>query len=81
MRGNARLVQQGQELLRSVGIDPIFGKEVLCWAPNRVKGQHSIDALEPLVERLQETIDVGGGYDEVVKVLDKFKDAAAKRGQ
>ena len=74
------LVAQGQDILRSVGIDPIYGKEVLGWAPNRVKGQHSKDALQPLVDRLQETVDAGGGYDEVVEVLDHFKDIAAGRG-
>ena len=27
------LVDQGQDILRKVGIDPLFGKEVLTWAP------------------------------------------------
>ena len=28
------LVREGQDLLRKVGIDPLFGEEVLYWAPN-----------------------------------------------
>ena len=32
------LVAEGQELLRRYGIDPIFGKENLVWAPWRIKG-------------------------------------------
>ena len=48
------LVKQGQEILRKYGIDPIAGKEVLCWAPNRVVGQHSYKAIEPLVQKLLE---------------------------
>ena len=51
------LVKQGQEILRKYGIDPIAGKEVLCWAPNRVVGQHSYKAIEPLVQKLLE-IDI-----------------------
>ncbi|NBU17324.1 MAG: hypothetical protein EBS48_10020, partial [Actinobacteria bacterium] len=39
------LVIDGQRILRSIGIDPIHGVENLVWAPWRVKGQHSIDAL------------------------------------
>ena len=43
------LVQEGQEILRRYGIDPIIGKENLVWAPNAVIGQHSLDALKNVV--------------------------------
>ena len=39
------LVKEGQEILRGYKIDPSYGKEVLDWAPNGVKGQHAITAL------------------------------------
>jgi hypothetical protein len=44
------LVREAQDILRQYDIDPIYGPENLNWAPNRVQGQHSIDALQPLVE-------------------------------
>ena len=40
-----KLVQEGQELFRRYGIEPIIGKENLVWAPNRVAGQHNISAF------------------------------------
>jgi hypothetical protein len=43
-------MKEGQEILRQVGIDPLFGKEVFVWAPNNPPGQHHIDALQPLVD-------------------------------
>lgn len=49
-----KLVQEGQELLRKYGIDPIIGKENLVWAPNRVAGQHSIAALDDIIEILED---------------------------
>ncbi|MDR4904409.1 hypothetical protein S3E15_01814 [Bacillus mycoides] len=33
------LVQEGQEILRKHGIEPIIGEENLVWAPNTVIGQ------------------------------------------
>ncbi|COF59631.1 Uncharacterized protein conserved in bacteria [Streptococcus pneumoniae] len=49
-----KLVQESQELLRKYGIDPIIGKENLVWAPNRVAGQHSIAALDDIIEILED---------------------------
>ena len=46
------LVQEGQELLRKVGIDPIFGKEVLFWAPNK-KGLHVKAMLQNLIDEIE----------------------------
>jgi len=72
------LVQEGQ-LLRDYDIDPIYGIENLSWAPNRVEGQHSIDALEPLVEDLRELRELGAPREEVLKVLQMHQDISASR--
>ena len=72
---------EGQEILREAGIDPIFGQEVLGWAPNRVPGQHSGDTLEELVVELRELRKSEAPYERYVATLDKFKRQAATRGQ
>ena len=54
------LVREGQELLGRYGIDPIYGLENLIWAPNRVAGQHGIEALRGVVEQLKMVEDFGG---------------------
>ena len=74
-----KLVKEGQEILREVGIDPIFGKENLVWAPNRVKGQHGIDALENVVEKLREVKKIGGDYDDFADALKRLGEVAARR--
>ena len=47
-------------------IDPVLGLEILVWAPNRVKGQHSTEVLLEVVERLQ-AIERRGGDEETVR--------------
>lgn len=72
------LVTEGQAILRKVGIDPINGLENLTWAP-RVRGQHTLAALEPLVTDLRAVGQAGGQYDDVVEILKRYGDIAAKR--
>ena len=83
-KGNGKaqqeLVKEGQEILRKYGIDPIWGKENLIWAPNRVKGQHSIEALTKVVEKLRLVDEYGGEYEDIVDVLyDLGKKAASRK--
>ncbi len=73
------LAREGQAILTRNGIDPIFGKENLIWAPNRVCGQHDSAALENVVTKLREVERAGGDYDDFVEVLKKLGDLAAKR--
>ncbi len=49
------LVKEGQEILKEYDIDPILGLENLVWAPNRVKGQHGIEALRNVVDNLKKS--------------------------
>jgi ABC-type proline/glycine betaine transport system substrate-binding protein len=74
------LVKEGQEILRKHGIDPIYGAENLCWAPNAVKGQHSIDALKNVVDKLKEADVFGGTKQHIVETLKELGNQAAKRG-
>ncbi|WP_165698738.1 choice-of-anchor D domain-containing protein [Bremerella volcania] len=73
------LVKEGQKLLREVGIDPIFGKEVLYWAPNKVKGQHSKDTLELLIIDLRKAKASGGTREDFIEVLEDHARIAAGR--
>ena len=76
-------MREGQEILRQVGIDPLFGKEVFVWAPNNPPGQHHIDALQPLVDALMKSPKGPDGkpyYQNIVDILDEFGRDAAKRG-
>lgn len=77
------LVKEAQKLLVSVGIDPIKGKEVLCWAPNGVKGQHTYKTLKKTVNDIKEAINNGKGveeqYDLVVEALERNKREAQNR--
>ena len=74
-----KLVQEIQEILVEVGIDPIKGQEVLCWAPNRVKGQHSYATLKKTANAIKTAYENGEGYEGVVKALDASKKEAAAR--
>ena len=74
-----KLVQEGQELLRKYGIDPIIGKENLVWAPNRVAGQHSIAALENVVNQLKAVDAAGADLDDIIEILEDLGKQAASR--
>ncbi|MDT2047708.1 AHH domain-containing protein [Priestia flexa] len=74
-----KLVQEGQELLRKYGIDPIIGKENLVWAPNRVAGQHSIAALENVVNQLKAVDAAGADLDDIIEILQDLGKQAASR--
>jgi hypothetical protein len=73
------LVQEGQALLRRYDIDPIFGAENLTWAPNRVAGQHGIDALRNVVDSLKSVEEYGGTRGDIVKQLERLGQLAAQR--
>lgn len=73
------LVKEGQELLRRYNIDPIMGKENLVWAPNRVQGQHGIEALQNVVNKLKQVENAGGDRDDIIKMLKKLGELAAER--
>ncbi len=73
------LVLEGQALLRSYGIDPIYGLENLIWAPNRIIGQHDINALTNVVDKLKEVQSDFGDYDDIVEMLKKLGNEAAWR--
>ena len=79
--GNAQkeLVKEGQEILREYDIDPILGLENLVWAPNRVKGKHSIEALRNVVDNIKKVRDAGGDRDDMVEVLEKLGDISKRR--
>jgi hypothetical protein len=49
------------------------------WAPNKVLGLHAIQPLEYLVNELKAVDAAGGGYDDVVKIIQKHGSDAAKR--
>ncbi|MDM5293215.1 T7SS effector LXG polymorphic toxin [Peribacillus simplex] len=73
------LVREGQEILRRYGIDPIIGKENLVWAPNAVIGQHSLDALEEVVNQLRAIEAMDGDFDDIVEALEDLGDIASTR--
>ena len=73
------LVREGQEILRRYGIDPIIGEENLVWAPNAVVGQHSLDALEEVVNRLRAVESEGGDLDDIVETLEELGVLASRR--
>ncbi len=47
-----QLVAEGMEILLKHGIDPVYGKANLVWAPN-VKGQHTKEMLQFVVDTLK----------------------------
>ena len=73
------LVDEGQAILRGVGIDPIYGKENLVWAPWRVSKQHGIDSLRKVVDELRALERAGGDYDDFVTKLKELGELAASR--
>ncbi len=73
------LSRRGHALLRRFGIDPIFGKENLVWAPNRVAGQHKLDTLEFNVKKLEDVESEGGSYDDIVDMLSELGEIASTR--
>ncbi len=74
-----KLVQEGQEILRKYGIDPIVGKENLVWAPNRIAGQHNISALENVVNQLKAVDAAGADLDDIIEILEDLGKQAASR--
>ena len=73
------LVKQGQEILRKYGIDPIAGKDNLVWAPNAIKGQHDIEALEMVVDTLKQLDEIDADYEDIVAALNRFGTIASNR--
>ncbi len=71
------LVEEGQALLRKYGIDPIVGPENLVWAPNKIEGQHSIDRLEHVVNKLKEVDKFGGTKEKIAEMLKQLGEEAA----
>ena len=64
-----KALDKSREILRKHGIDPVYGLENLHWAPNRGHTrQYAIDVFE----QLNKTIKGGGGYDEIVEVLEQI---------
>ena len=75
------LVSEGQAILRHYGIDPIYGKENLTWAPWRVAGQHHIDSISALVKDLRDAHASGRAtYEKVAGILEDHAEIAKSRG-
>jgi len=73
------LVKEGQDILRRHGIDPINGPENLTIAPN-IKGQHTHEALKPLVDRLRELDESGvASKRSFERVLEEYGEIARNR--
>lgn len=73
------LVEEGQAILREVGIDPINGPENLCWAPNGVKDQHSTATLREVVEALRDLKAQGASKRQFAVKLKELGQLAANR--
>ncbi|MDQ0213608.1 hypothetical protein J2S13_000002 [Oikeobacillus pervagus] len=71
------LVREGQEILRKYGIDPIIGKENLVWAPNRIAGQHGIERLQHIIDKLKAVDSFGGTREKMVEMLKLLGEEAA----
>ncbi|MGZ0878382.1 T7SS effector LXG polymorphic toxin [Priestia megaterium] len=71
------LVQEGQEILRRYGIEPIIGEENLVWAPNRIAGQHGIERLQHIVDKLKAVDSFGGTREKMVEMLKLLGEEAA----
>lgn len=72
------LVQEGQAILRKHGIDPIKGSENLIKAPN-IKGQHTLENLEEVVQRLKDVDAAGAMREDIIDVLTEMGKKAARR--
>ncbi|WP_426303942.1 hypothetical protein ACN9MJ_13060 [Acidovorax facilis] len=73
------LVIEGQALLRKYEIDPILGQENLIWAPNRIKGQHDINALRNVIDNLKMTDEMFGRREDMIDALRNLGRTAAER--
>ena len=73
------LVEEGQAILRRHGIDPIYGKENLVWAPYKIAEQHHTSVLTHTVETLRAVEEAGGGREGIVAMLHKLGSVAAQR--
>lgn len=72
------LVAEGQEILKRYGIESIIGEEnLLVWAPNRIAGQHGIDRLQHIVDKLKEVDSFGGTREKMVDMLKLLGEEAA----
>jgi hypothetical protein len=58
-------------------IDPIVGVENLTWAPNRITGQHGIERLQHVVDKLKEVDSFGGTREKMVDMLKLLGEEAA----
>jgi hypothetical protein len=72
------LVAEGQAILRSVGIDPIFGPENLIWAPN-IEGQHIEANLREVVDGLRALKERSNSREDFVDKLRALGKIAAQR--
>jgi hypothetical protein len=73
------LVKEGHDLLREYDIDPILGLENLTWAPNRVAGQHGVEALRNAVDNLKAVKQFGGTREDIIEKLRELGELAARR--
>ncbi|MFF2457653.1 T7SS effector LXG polymorphic toxin [Peribacillus simplex] len=71
------LVAEGQEILKKYGIESIIGEENLVWAPNRIAGQHGIERLQHIVDKLKEVDSFGGTREKMVDMLKLLGEEAA----
>ncbi|MFD6441566.1 T7SS effector LXG polymorphic toxin, partial [Peribacillus sp. NPDC060186] len=71
------LVAEGQEILKRYGIESIIGEENLVWAPNRIAGQHGIERLQHIVDKLKEVDSFGGTREKMVDMLKLLGEEAA----
>nr|WP_265340941.1 AHH domain-containing protein [Bacillus mycoides] len=78
-KAQQELVKEGQEILKEFNIGPILGLENLTWAPNRVKGQHGIEALQKVVDAIKAVKNNGGDRDDMIAILEELGNIAAKR--
>jgi len=75
--GEHRLVvREGQDILRTYDIDPLQGVESLVWAPN--KG-HTLNAAANLVQDLRSAQHFGVGREEIIDILSRHGQSAARR--
>ena len=83
MKGGAeqqKKVQEAQRILVEIyDIDPIKGKEMMCWASNRVLGQHGKEALDAVYNDIIEAKNNYESYDELMVRIDKRKEEAQER--